>query len=159
LTGKSAVVTAERDRILNQLERAFEGEAWHGPSVLEALEGVTWKKALEKPIPTAHSIWELVLHITAWEDIVRRRLLGETPPITDELNFPTIPDPGEASWKGALEALRAGHLRLREVAGEITDEQLDQTPPAGKTVSRYVLLHGIIQHDIYHAGQIAILKK
>ena len=154
----AVAVTAERDRIQNQLERAFEGEAWHGPSVLEALEGVSWKKALEKPIPQAHSIWQLVLHITAWEDIVRRRLLGETPEVTDEMNFPTIVDPSEASWKRALETLRAGHLRLREVAGQITDDQLDQRSNP-KTTTRYILLHGIIQHDIYHAGQISILKK
>src|SRR6266568_5438334 len=57
LTVDRAAVTAERDRILNQLERAFEGEAWHGPSVLEALEGVSWKEAHQKAIPTAHSIW------------------------------------------------------------------------------------------------------
>jgi len=152
------VLTAERDRIQNQLERAFEGEAWHGPSVLEALEGVSWKKALEKPIPGAHSIWELVLHITAWEDIVRRRLLGESPQITDEQNFPTISNPSEASWMSALEALRAGHMRLREVAGQITDEQLNEKSNP-KTTTRYILLHGILQHDIYHAGQIAILRK
>jgi uncharacterized damage-inducible protein DinB len=151
-------VTSERDRILNQLERAFEGEAWHGPSVLEALEGVSWKEAHEKAIPTAHSIWELVLHITAWEDTVRRRLLGESPQITDEQNFPTIEKPSAASWQEALDALRAGHLLLAEVAGRITDDQLDQAP-SNRTTTRYILLHGIIQHDIYHAGQIAILKK
>jgi uncharacterized damage-inducible protein DinB len=148
----------ERDRILNQFERAFEGEAWHGPSILEALEGVTWKKAAQKPIPQAHSIWELVLHVTAWEDIVRRRLLGEYPEITDEQNFPTIADPSEASWKRALEGLRAGHTKLREVVAGIRDEDLDEKP-SGKTTTRYILLHGIIQHDLYHAGQISILKK
>jgi uncharacterized damage-inducible protein DinB len=151
-------VTAERDRILNQLERAFEGEAWHGPSVLEALEGVSWKEAHPKAIPAAHSIWELVLHMTAWEDIVRRRLLGEYPEITDEQNFPTITEPTAASWQEALDALRAGHRRLAEVAATIRDEELDEAPH-GKTTTRYILLHGIIQHDIYHAGQIAILKK
>jgi uncharacterized damage-inducible protein DinB len=151
-------VTTERDRILNQLERSFEGEAWHGPSVLEALEGVSWKKALEKPIPAGHSIWELVLHMTAWEDIVRRRLLGEYPQITNEENFPAVANPGDASWKAALEALRAGHGALREVARQITDDQLDQAP-SNKTTTRYILLHGIIQHDLYHAGQISILRK
>jgi uncharacterized damage-inducible protein DinB len=148
----------ERDRILNQLERAFEGEAWHGPSVLEALEGITWEKALAKPIPEAHSIWELVLHITAWEEIVRRRLEGEFPEVTDEMNFPRIQNPSAASWKAAQDELRAGHMRLRATAGRITDEMLD-LKPSEKTSSRYVQLHGIIQHDLYHAGQISILKK
>jgi len=149
---------AERDRIVNQLERAFEGEAWHGPSVLEALEGVTWKKALLKPVPKAHSVWELVLHMTAWEDVVRRRLLGESPDITDEENWPKVKDQSSAAWARALEALRAGHLKLRGTAAGISDNLLDQSP-TGKHSTRYVLLHGIIQHDIYHAGQISILKK
>jgi uncharacterized damage-inducible protein DinB len=148
----------ERDRIVDQLERAFEGEAWHGPSVLEVLEGVTWKKALRKPIPKAHSIWELVLHMTAWEDVVRRRLLGQSPDITDEEDWPKVTDPSSAKWTRALEALRAGHKRLRETAADIKDEALDSSP-TGKHSSRYTLLHGIIQHDLYHAGQIAILKK
>jgi uncharacterized damage-inducible protein DinB len=149
---------SERDRIQNQLERAFEGEAWHGPSVLEALEGVTWERAAARPIAGAHSIWELVRHITVWEDVVRRRLQGESPEITDEQNFPTITDPSEESWKRALEDLRAGHAKLRDVVAKIRDEDLDEKPHA-KTTTRYILLHGIIQHDIYHAGQIAILKK
>jgi len=151
-------LTAERDRIVNQLERAFEGEAWHGPSVLEALEGVTWKQALQKPVPKAHSIWELVLHMTAWEDIVRRRLLGESPDITDEQNWPKVKDQSSADWTRTLQALRAGHMKLRETAAGIADDLLDQSP-TGKHSTRYVLLHGIIQHDIYHAGQISLLKK
>jgi uncharacterized damage-inducible protein DinB len=151
-------LTAERDRIVDQLKRAFEGEAWHGPSVLEALEGVTWKGALQKPIPQAHSIWEIVLHMTAWEDIVRRRLLGESPDITDEENWPVLENPGPADWPRALEGLKAGHLRLRETAASVRDDLLDSSP-TGKHSTRYVLLHGIIQHDLYHAGQISILKK
>jgi len=153
-----AVVKREQERILNQLERAFEGEAWHGPSVLEALEGVTWEKAFEKPIPGAHSIWELVLHITAWEDVARRRLLAELPELSDEENFPTIENPSAASWKKALADLEAGHRKLRETVAQVRDELLDESP-TGKYSTRYVLLHGVIQHDIYHAGQIAILKK
>ena len=148
----------ERDRIVDQLRRAFEGEAWHGPSVLEALEGVTWKKALLKPIRKGHSIWELVLHMAAWEDVVRRRLLGESPDITDEQNWPEVKDPSGAGWTRALGVLRAGHTKLRETAAGISDSLLDQSP-TGKHSTRYVLLHGIIQHDIYHAGQISILKK
>ena len=149
---------AERDRIVDQLDRAFEGEAWHGPSVLEVLEGMTWKKAVEKPVPDAHSVWEIVLHMTAWEEVVRRRLLGETVNLTDEQDWPPAANPSQAGWSRALEALRAGHARLREIAAGITDNELDSSP-GGKYSTRYVLLHGIIQHDLYHAGQIAVLKK
>ncbi len=148
----------ERGRILDQLERAFEGEAWHGPSVREALKGVTWQKALLKPIPKAHSIWEIVLHMTAWKDIVRRRLQGESSKITDEENWPPIRDESAAGWARALDALRAGQVRLRETASSVAADLLD-IAPTGKTSTRYILLHGIIQHDLYHAGQIAILRK
>ncbi len=149
---------AERDRILDQLKRAFEGEAWHGPAVLEVLEGVTGKQALRKPIPGAHSIWELMLHMTAWEDVVRRRLLGGSPDITDEENWPQVTDPSEEAWARAFAGLRAGHVRLRETVAGIEDGLLDSSP-TGKGPTRYVLMHGVIQHDLYHAGQIAILKK
>jgi uncharacterized damage-inducible protein DinB len=156
-------LTSERNRIVDQLERAFEGEAWHGPSVLESLEGVTWEEALQKPIPQAHSIWEIVLHMTAWEGVVRRRLLGESPGITDDENWPELENPGPPDWARALEGLRAGHMRLRETAASVPDELLDSSPTgspqSGHPLTRYVLLHGIIQHDLYHAGQISILKK
>jgi len=151
-------LSAERDRIVDQLKRAFEGEAWHGPSVLEALDGVTWKKALRKPIPQVHSIWEIVLHMIAWEDVVRRRLLGESPELAEEENWPKLGNPGPADWTRALDVLRSGHMRLRETASSVQDDLLDASP-TGKHSSRYVLLHGIIQHDLYHAGQISILKK
>lgn len=149
---------AERDRIVEQMKRGFEGDAWHGPSVTEVLEGVTWRKALEKPIPSAHSVWEIVLHMTAWEDVVRRRLLGESVDLTSEEDWPPVDDPSKEGWTRALDALRKGHMRLRKTAAGIEDEQLDASP-GGKSSSRYVLLHGIIQHDLYHAGQIAVLKK
>ncbi len=149
---------AERDRIVDQLKRAFEGEAWHGPSVLEAIEGVTWKRALEKPIPAAHSIWEIVLHLTTWEDVVRRRLLGESPDLTSAEDWPPVKDKSNEGWAAALKNLRDGHARLRKVAAGIEDKQLD-TSPTGKYSTRYVLLHGAVQHDLYHAGQISILKK
>ncbi len=148
----------ERDRIVDQLKRAFEGGAWHGPSVMEALEGVDAKRAFGKPIPAAHSIWEIVLHIAVWEDAVRRRLLGEMADPAGEEDWPPVTDRGEAAWARALESLRAGHMRLREVAGGVRDEDLDRSP-GGKYSTRYVLLHGAIQHDLYHAGQISLLRK
>jgi uncharacterized damage-inducible protein DinB len=149
---------AERDRIVDQMKRAFEEDAWHGPAVKEVLEGITWKKAIAKPIPAAHSIFEIVLHMAAWEDIVRRRLLGESVSPTSEEDWPPVTDPNNAGWDRALKALEAGNLRLRKTAAGIDDKVLD-SPPVGKASTRYILLHGIIQHSLYHAGQIAVLKK
>ena len=155
---RTAAMTAERDRIVDQLRRAFEGEAWHGPSVMEALEGVTWKQALEKPIPGAHSIWEVVHHITTWEDVVRRRLLGEAPDVTSELDWPPVQDKSKEGWAAAIQKLQAGHAKLRKVAAQVEDADLDSAPTS-KTSTCYILLHGAIQHDLYHAGQISLLKK
>jgi hypothetical protein len=97
---------AERDRIVEQMKRAFEEDAWHGPSVMEVLGDVTWRKALEKPIPAAHSVWEIVLHMTAWEDVVRRRLLGESVSLTSEEDCP--PSRTRARLAGTGRSMRSG---------------------------------------------------
>jgi len=149
----------EVKRIEDQLRRAMEGEAWHGPSLREILEGITAGEAAQRPIPDAHSIWEIVLHITVWESVVRRRLAGEVivelPP---ELDWPRPRDGGEAPWKQALAALVRGNQLLRQAILGLNEERLRDTVP-GKNYSMYYMLHGVVQHDLYHAGQIALLKK
>jgi len=150
---------SEVKRIEDQMTRAFVANAWHGPAVLEVLEGVSEKHAARRPIASAHSIWELVLHMTTWKDVVVRRLGGDpVKDVPDEVNFPSVMDPGAASWKAALDGLSATHQRLLGALRSVSDDQLDQPSP-GYGLSRYVLLHGVIQHDLYHAGQIAILRK
>ena len=101
----------ELERIADQLKRAYEGEAWHGPSVLEALKDVTPETAGKRSIPNAHSIWELVHHIGAWADIPRRRILGESFKITDELNFPPVTDTTESAWKNSPPSACSGSSR------------------------------------------------
>ncbi len=152
-------MTTETHRINSQLKRAQEGQAWHGPSLRELLGGVTAKQAAAKPIPNAHSIWELVNHIIAWEQIARRRLEGEGKmAIPDEVNFPPVTDASEAAWQATLQSLETSHRSLRDAIEKIGDAELEKIAP-GASYSIYVLLHGVIQHDLYHAGQIAILKK
>src|SRR6266545_4675853 len=105
----------ETHRINSQLKRAQEGQAWHGPSLRELLAGVTAEQAAAKPVPNAHSIWELVNHIIAWEQIARRRLEGEgEAPIPDEINFPPVTDASEAAWQATLQSLEASHRSLRD---------------------------------------------
>jgi len=139
---------AERDRIVDQMKRAFVEAAWHGPAVREVLEGITWKRAVAKPIPAAHSVFEIVLHMTAWEDIVRRRLLGESVSPTPEEDWRPVTDPDKAGWDRALKALETGNMRLRKTAAGIDDALLDSAP-VGKASTRYIPLHGIIQHSLY----------
>lgn len=148
----------EIDRILNQLERSYRAEAWHGPAVLEILAGVSAANAARRPLPAAHTIWELVLHMAYWKDIVRRRLAGERPETDDALNFPVITDASEAAWERAQARLEASHEELVRAIARLDDRQLDEPAPGGST-AQYVVLHGMVQHDLYHAGQIAILKK
>jgi len=149
----------EVHRINDQLERAQNGEAWHGPSLREALEGVTAAQAAAHAIPQAHSIWELVSHIIAWEQIARRRLGGETlTEIPEEMDFPAVSDKSNASWQATLQALAESNQLLCAAVRQIEDAQLELIVP-GTRYSNYVLLHGVIQHDLYHAGQIAVLKK
>src|SRR5689334_20260856 len=104
----------EIERMADQLKRAFYGDAWSGPSVKDVLDGVTSESAVQRPIADAHSIWELVNHITAWVNIVRSRVIGETVTVTDSINFPPISDSSEAAWLESLKAMKRAEAALRE---------------------------------------------
>ena len=151
-------MSGEVNRIEDQLTRSFEGGAWHGPSLLEVLKDVTAVRAAAKPIPGAHSIWEIVLHVAAWEDVARRRFSGEPVSLTDAEDWPAVGDTGDAAWTAALERLRTGHQALRRAIAKLSDARLKEPVP-GAEYSCYFLAHGVIQHDLYHAGQIALLTK
>lgn len=148
----------EIERIQDQLKRAFEGNAWHGPSVQEVLNGITAAQAAARPIPGAHSIWELVLHIGAWERAGVRRLSGDRAQLPDEEDWQPMTDASEDSWSKTKASLAAGHEQLRQAINQVSVDRLDQPILEGMS-SVYATLQGIIQHDLYHAGQIAILKK
>ncbi|HEY3103834.1 MAG TPA: DinB family protein [Pyrinomonadaceae bacterium] len=150
----------EIERILDQLKRAYEAGAWHGPSVREVLEGVTAQQAHARPLPNGHTIYELVRHIAVWEDAGRRRLKGDPADIaiSSPEDWPPPNDTSEAAWEQAKAALDRGHQALVEAITRVSESRLDEPIVAGKS-SVYVTLHGVIQHDLYHAGQMAILKK
>jgi uncharacterized damage-inducible protein DinB len=149
----------EVERIRDQLHRAFRGDAWHGPAVRELLQGVTAAQAAARPLPRAHTIWEIVLHVAAWASIVRRRIEGEEGiTITPEVDWPPVVATDEGAWREALGRLEAAHADLERTVGGLGDDALDRKA-AGSPSTAYVLLHGVAQHDLYHAGQIALLKK
>ena len=148
---------SEVERIHDQLKRAFEGDAWHGPALLEILEGVSAAQAAARPLPGAHNIWELVMHIAVWEDVVRRRIEGDTMPGNADLDWNVKHGSGETDWRETLDRLKSGHQELRKAVSALTDSRLEEKTPGG--VSIYGLVHGAVQHDLYHAGQIALLKK
>lgn len=149
----------EIDNIIDQLERTFEGDAWHGQSLSEILTNITARQAAARPIPRAHSIWEIVLHSTAWQRAVRERLQGK--PISslpDEEDWPETADTSEQAWFDAVQALRSEYEILQAGALKWRERDLGETTE-GQRFTVYQMLHGVVQHNVYHAGQIAILKK
>ena len=154
--------TTEVERIRDQFRRAFDGEAWHGPSVLAVLNGITAPQAAAHPIPGAHSIWELTLHIAAWERACLRRLQGDPAQLTDEEDWPLVNDTSEAAWENTKQQLIDNHRELLNAIASLDESRLDEPvikDPNTAYSSVYVTLHGGVQHDLYHAGQIAIVKK
>jgi uncharacterized damage-inducible protein DinB len=148
----------ETERIADQLKRSHEGVAWHGPSLRELLHGITAEQAARKT-GEAHSIWELVLHIAAWELAGARMVQGEVVgDLTPDQDWPSVGEPAELRWSETIGKLDAAHAELAEAIRQCAPERLSETAP-GKKYSIYFLLHGIVQHNLYHAGQIAILRK
>lgn len=155
---KAKEATFEAGRIADQLRRAFYGSAWHGPAVMELLKDVDAATAASKPLPDVHSIWELVLHIAAWDGAGLKRLGGKKAQLKDKQNFPPVPQPTESAWREVVAAVRRTHDDLVETVAALPEKRLrDQVP--GKRYDFYHMLHGMAQHELYHAGQIAILKK
>ena len=148
----------ETERIVDQLNRAFLGNAWHGPAVLEVLEGVTVEQATARPFAGGHSIWELALHIEAWVRAGRRRLRGDRAQLTDAEDWPALVGADEQAWKQTCQSIKQAQGELRSAILPLDDTRLEQPIIEGMS-SVYVTLHGVIQHSLYHAGQIAILKK
>ena len=148
----------EIELIADQLKRAFDGEAWHGPALLEVLDGVDAKTAAAHPIPAAHSIWELVLHVATWERVISRRIQGEEFMPSDEENFPQVQQHKNADWQDAIQKLRTAHADLIKLVSAMKEAQLNKRVP-GKDYDLRFMLTGAVQHAAYHGGQIALLKK
>jgi hypothetical protein len=144
--------------IADQLRRAFEGDAWHGPALLELLHTMDAATAAARPLPDVHSIWELVLHVSAWDGAAYRRLGGETVQLTGTANFPLVSKPTQAAWHEAIAHAKHTHDVLVKSVVVLPESRLRERVP-GKRYDFYFMLHGVAQHALYHAGQIAILKK
>jgi|SRR5450432_664057 uncharacterized damage-inducible protein DinB len=144
--------------IVDQLNRAFDGEAWHGPALIEILDGIDAKTAAARPLPTAHSIWELVLHISVWEQVCIRRIRGESVSLSDEDDFGRIEHVSEAAWQQAVAALRRNHQELIKAVSALPESRL-YDPLTDKDYNLLFMLNGAVQHAAYHGGQIALLKR
>lgn len=148
----------ESERLAGELDKALYGGAWHGPSWREALEGVGRGAALQRPIPGAHTIAEIVLHATTWHDVVRRRLEGETPQVSDAEDWPVPAFADDAAWAAAVERLLATGRALTETVRRFPAERLQEARPRAED-TWFGLVVGELQHALYHAGQVVVLKK
>jgi uncharacterized damage-inducible protein DinB len=152
----------ERERLLEMLDRVHDGDAWHGPSVMSIVRGVTAANAETRPMAAAHTIGEIARHIVGWRDEVRERLAGKEPGLPACGDWPA---PSAGGWTATLAELDRSHRQLREAIVALPASQWDaligpsRDAGLGTGVSYAVMLHGIIQHDAYHAGQMALLKK
>jgi uncharacterized damage-inducible protein DinB len=151
-------MNTEVHRIADQLRRATEGDAWHGPSLKVLLTGLAAEQAARRPLAAAHSIWETLLHISAWESAVRRRLAGTAVTLTTEEDWPPVTDTSEAAWARAQSDVAKARDELVRAIESLSDEDLTGPVPE-KPYNVYVMLHGVIQHDCYHTGQIALLRR
>lgn len=156
---------SETGRIAEQLERTWTGDAWHGPSLKELTDGLAAKQAAAHHVDEAHSIWELVLHISGWLREVERRLGGAVPAEPEGGDWPSVGAVVDERWAAAradLGVAVAGlAARIRTFPEERLSERVGQQrdPALGTGSTYYVTLHGAVQHNLYHAGQIALLRK
>ena len=152
-------MTDELVRIEDQIRRSVQGESWHGPALLEVLEGLGCEEASSRPIANAHNVWEILLHLTATYLLVLRRLDGDSRPLTPDEDWPEIPDTTDQDWSAAVDAFRVldEHVRTRilSFAADGLDEPLVAEPP----FPAYVQFIGLSQHNLYHAGQIVLLRR
>ncbi len=154
---------AEIDVLLEMIDQAFDRRAWHGTNLRDAVRGVTAKEAAWRPGKGRHNVWELVVHAAYWKYTVRRRLLGEKRgsfPLEGSNWFPR-PEPGkatEAAWKKDIALLVETHKSMRAAVAVLSPRELD-TRPRGTKFDTRGLVVGIAAHDLYHTGQIQIIKR
>jgi DinB superfamily len=147
--------------LLRLLDQAYERRSWHGPNLRGSLRGVGAAVAARRPAEGRHNIWEVVLHAAYWKYVVRRRLLGEKRgsfPLKGSNWFPRPVTLSEAAWQEDVALLERMHWAMREAVAALAPRDLGVTP-AGSKVSNFDMIAGVAAHDIYHAGQIQLLKR
>jgi len=150
---------SEVERIVELLNFSYSGTPWHGPSLTANLDGITAAQAVERPIPNGHCIWELVQHVTGWINEAIKVLDGEQYQVlAPEQDWPAISGQDEAAWQAALGILESSQEALVGAVGELQEDRLWDLLD-GQDFTYYWLLHGVVQHNVYHTGQIGLLRK
>jgi uncharacterized damage-inducible protein DinB len=155
----------ELQLLIDQLRRMYEGNAWHGPSLREALDGVSFELATERLGQSDHNILDLVHHMAAWTGEVHARLNGRAPQLPDEGDFPTRAGvPTEADWdvvRQRLDTQQATLLADLEFLDPARLQEIAAGTPASSGNERSLLsvLHGLVQHNAYHIGQVVLIRR
>jgi uncharacterized damage-inducible protein DinB len=153
------------DQLRVDLHQVYNGDPWHGSSITTVLEGIDADAATERPIPRAHTIWEIVLHMTAWTREVASRVRGAGAKSPPE-DWPASRfGGGEPAWQSAKDDLAAAQQELERAVDGINPDDLlrwsgyDRDPALGTGWPLGTVIRGIMQHHTYHEGQIALLKR
>lgn len=145
---------SELANIIALLENTFEGKPWHGPSVIDVLKEIDPSSTSVKS-GKAHTIAQLVSHMTVWRTFVAARLEGEKFKITEEMNFPENPD-----WNQSVADLKTSQQKLLKALHAFPENKLHELVFSAKyDYTYYAMIHGAIHHDLYHLGQIIILQR
>jgi uncharacterized damage-inducible protein DinB len=149
------------EQLLTIIDQAYNRHSWHGTNLRGSLRRVSAEQAAWRPAPQRHSIWEITVHAAYWKYVVRRRLTGESRgsfPIKGSNWFQPSRDLSEKAWRADLALLDEMHRSMRKAVAAVSESQLNKTPKGNKT-SNFTLISGIAAHDLYHAGQIQLLKR
>lgn len=151
----------ELELLLCLIDGGYERKAWHGPNLRGSLRGVTFRTAAWRPARARHNIWEIAVHTAYWKYVVRRRLLGEKRGSFELKGSNWFPRPTvltRHAWEVDLAVLEQAHRSMRAAVANLRPSDLHVTPPGSK-VSNFDLIAGIAAHDVYHAGQVQLLKR
>lgn len=147
------------------LRKSHSAEPWHGPGTADLLADVPSTAAADRPVSGAHSIWEIVLHMTAWQREVVRRLGGAEPQSPEDGDWPPPPKPSPKAWDRARAELGESLEDLAAAVAALSDDDLrvlvgsTRDLALGSGVTRAEMVAGVLQHNAYHSGQIALLRK
>jgi len=149
------------DELLFLIEQSYNKKAWHGTNLRGSIRGLSAREAAWRPGTSRHNIWEIMVHCAYWKYVVRRRILGEKRgsfPLKGSNWFQRSADLSEQAWREDIKLLESCHRSLLDAVSQLNPGELSSSP-AGSKVSNLAIIVGIASHDVYHAGQIQLLKR
>jgi hypothetical protein len=152
---------ADLQQLLSIIDAAYDRKSWHGTNLRGSIRGLSVRQAAWRPSPKRHNIWELVVHAAYWKYTALRRLTAAPRgsfPLKGSNWFTRGDSLDDRAWREDAALLDRTHRSLRAAVARLSSSELVKTP-AGSTVSNFALLSGVAAHDLYHAGQIQLLKR